>query len=178
MFMEPSSILALCNLQSTDSVADFGAGSGFLSRAAAALVPQGDVFAIEIHRDIVARLTREAIDMGLKNLHPLWGDIEIDGGSKLGDASMDMVILSNVLFHLEDKEGCLKEASRVLKPGGRMLVVDWTDSFGGLGPRPQAVITKETAVALCTRFGFTMQTDTLPAGDHHYAILFKKSPSQ
>lgn len=175
MFMEPSSVLALCNLQSTDSVADFGAGSGFLSRAAAALVPQGNVFAVEIHRDIVARLTREASDMGISNMHPLWGDIEIAGGSKLGDASMDFIILSNVLFHIEDKEGCLREVLRVLKPGGRVLVVDWSESYGGMGPRPQAVVTKDVACALCARFGLTVQTDALPAGDHHYAILLRKS---
>ncbi len=174
MFMEPSAILAQCHLQSTDSVADFGAGSGFISRAAAALVPQGNVFAIEIHRDIVARLTREVQDMGIKNMHPLWGDIEVAGGSKLGDGSMDFLILSNTLFHLEDKEGCLREASRVLKPEGRMLIVDWSESFGGMGPRPQDVVTKDVARALAERAGFAVVNDTLPGGDHHYAILLKK----
>lgn len=174
MFMEPSAMLAVCNLQSTDSVADFGAGSGFLSRAAAALVPQGNVFAIEIHRDIVARLTREATEMHIGNLHPLWGDIEINGGSKLGDASMDFVIMSNILFQLDDKEGCMHEALRVLKPGGRMLVVDWSESFGGMGPRPEAVFRKEQAEALCAKVGLTMMTDRLEAGEHHYAILFRK----
>jgi len=177
MFMEPSAILATCHLQSTDSVADFGAGSGFIARAAASLVPQGSVFAIEIHRDIVARLTREARDMGINNLHPLWGDIEIAGGSKLGDGSVDFVILSNVLFHLDDKEGCMKEVSRVLKKDGRMLIVDWTDSFDGMGPKPQAVFPKPSAEALSARFGFSLLTDTIPAGAHHYGILFRKSAS-
>lgn len=167
----------MCNLQSTDTVADFGAGSGFVARAAAKLVPHGNVFAIEIHRDIIARLTRDAADWGLRNIHPLWGDIEVAGGSKLGDESVDFVILSNVFFHLDDKEGCVKEAARVLKSGGRILLIDWTDSFGGMGPQPHQIFPKETAKALCTRLGFTVLIDTLPAGDHHYAILFKKSAS-
>ncbi len=174
MFMEPSAILAMCHLQTTDVVADFGAGSGFVSRAAAVLVPQGSVFAIEIHRDIVARLTREVAEMHIANLHPLWGDIEILGGSKLGDASVDFLILSNILFQLDDRQGCLQEVNRVLKPGGRVLVVDWTESFGGMGPRPEMVLTKQQAIELCTRLGFTILTDTMKAGDHHYAILFKK----
>ncbi len=173
--MEPQAILALCNLQTTDSVADFGAGSGFMARAAAQLVPQGNVFAIEIHRDTVARLTGEATEFHLKNMHALWGDIEVPGGSKLGDASVNFVILSNVLFNLEDREGCLKEALRVLKPGGRILMVDWTESFGGMGPRPQFVFTKEMALALAARYGLSVLTDNLPAGEHHYAILFQKS---
>ncbi len=174
MFIEPTTLLGLCNLQSTDSVADFGAGSGFLTKAAAALVPQGHVFAIEIHRDIIARLTREVATDGPKNIKPLWGDIEVLGGTKLADKSVNFVILSNVFFHLEDKEGCLNEVKRVLKDGGRMLVIDWTDSFNGMGPKPTAIFPKDVALALCARHGFTMLTVSLPAGDHHYAILFKK----
>lgn len=174
MFMDPTALIASCNLQATDSVADFGAGSGFVARAAAVLVPSGNVFAIEINRDIVARLTREASDMHIGNLHPLWGDIEIKGGSKLGDRSMDMVIISNTLYHLEDKEGCLKEANRVLKPGGRLLLVDWSESFGGMGPRPQSIVSKQVALELAKRFGFELLTDKLQAGEHHYAILLTK----
>ena len=174
MFMDPSSMLAVCSLQSTDSVADFGAGSGFLSRAAAILVPQGNVFAIEIHKDIVARLTREVEDMKIRNLHPLWGDIEIAGGSKLGDESMDFVILSNVMFHLDDKAGCLTEARRVLKPNGRLLLVDWSESYGGMGPAQAAVFPKDRAKELFGDTGFSILNERLEAGDHHYAILFRK----
>ena len=173
--MDPTSLIASCNLQSTESVADFGAGSGFVARAAALLVPQGNVFAIEINRDIVARLTREAADMHISNLHPIWGDIEINGGSKLADKSMDMIIVSNTLFHIEDKDGCFREITRVLKPQGRLLIVDWTESFGGMGPRPQSVVTKEVALELAKRYGFELLNDKLQAGEHHYGILLKKS---
>lgn len=174
MFMNPAQILAACNLQTTDSVADFGAGSGFLSREAAKFVPKGNVFAIEIHREIVTRLARDAQDANLTNIHPLWGDIELPGGTRLDDASVNFVIISNVLFHLDDKIACIKEAKRVLKPDGRLLIVDWTESFGGIGPAPSAVVTKQMAEELCARAGFTKISDTLPAGEHHYAILFKK----
>ncbi len=175
MFMDPEALLAVCNLQTTDSVADFGAGSGFLARAALKYVPQGNVFAIEINRDIVARLTRDASDSHLGNLHPLWGDIEVLGGSKLANDSMDFIILSNVLFHLEDKDGCMKELLRVLKPGGRVLVVDWTESFGGMGPSPDMVFDKAHAEALFSRFGLSKLEVALPAGEHHYAILFRRT---
>ena len=174
MFMDPVDILARCSLQSTDTVADFGAGTGFLAKAALAYVPQGNVFAIEINRDMVTRLTREVTESNIKNFHPLWGDIEVAGGSKLADESVDFIIVSNTLFSLEDKASAFTEATRVLKPGGRMLIVDWSESFGGIGPRPEHVVTKEMVLALATRFGLTKMTDALPAGDHHYAILFKK----
>lgn len=174
MFMDPAQTLAACNLQTTDTVADFGAGSGFVARAAAALVPSGQVFAIEINRDIVARLTRETAENNIKNIQTLWGDIEVRGGSQLADASSDFVILSNVLFHLDDKNGCIAEAIRVLKPGGRLLVVDWTESFAGMGPAPHQVFTQAMAEDLLARAGFTKLSDNIPSGAHHYGVLFKK----
>jgi ubiquinone/menaquinone biosynthesis C-methylase UbiE len=174
MFMDPARMLAACNIQVTDTVADFGAGSGFMARALADIATQGNVFAIEINRDLLARVIHEIQEKQIKNIQPLWGDIEIPGGSKLADRSVDMVVMSNVLFQLDDKVGCIKEANRVLKPGGRVLIVDWTESFGGLGPAPYHVFEKRTAEEILTSNGFTKVSDTLPAGEHHYAILFKK----
>ncbi len=174
MFMEPARMLEACNLQVTDNVADFGAGSGFMARAIANIATQGNVFAIEINRDMVARITHDIQEKQIKNIQPLWGDIEISGGSKLGNDSVDMVVLSNILFQLDDKVGCIKEATRVLKPGGRVLIVDWTESFGGLGPAPHHVFEKKMAEDLLIKSGFIKLSDNLPAGEHHYAILFKK----
>lgn len=174
MFIDPAETLRACNLQITDSVADFGAGSGFVASAAAKLVPRGNVFAIELQRDMVTRIAREATERHLSNLHALWGDVEIENGSTLKTDSMDVVILSNILFQLDDKAGAFKEAFRVLKKGGKLIVVDWTESFGGLGPAPHHVFQKAQAEALASQIGFTKKSDTLPGGEHHYAILFEK----
>lgn len=174
MFMNPDQMLMACNIQSTDNVADFGAGSGFMARALSSIVVFGNVFAIEINRDLVARLAHEIEEKQIKNIQPIWGDIEMVGGSKLSDESVDMVILSNILFQIDDKASALKEAQRVLKPGGRVLVVDWQESFGGLGPAPHHVFDKSRAESLFASLNFTKLSDSLPAGEHHYAILFKK----
>ncbi len=172
--MDPIVTLGACNLLSTDTVADFGAGSGFVARAAAALVPQGQVFAIEINRDIVARLNRDVESFNIKNMHPIWGDIEVRGGSSLKDESVQFVIFSNLLFQLDDKVGALREAYRVLVPGGRMLIVDWSESYGGMGPAPHHVFNKDRALESLTKAGFTLLPAAIPAGEHHYAMLCNK----
>lgn len=174
MFMDPLHTLSACNLQTTDIVADFGAGSGFVAYAAARLVPHGQVFAIEINRDIIARLTREVAERRIKNVIPLWGDIEVPGGTQLKDESVDFVILSNIFFQLEDKQGCLLEVYRILRQEGRVLLVDWSESFAGMGPMPHQVFTKQMAEDLLSRSRFTKLSDSIPAGEHHYGILFKK----
>jgi ubiquinone/menaquinone biosynthesis C-methylase UbiE len=174
MFMDPLQTLSACNIQASSTVADFGAGSGFVARAVAKLVPQGQVFAIEINHDIVTRLTRDAADHHHANLHALWGDIEATEGSKLAHESVDMVICFNILFLLDDKAAALKEAFRVLKTGGRIVVADWTESFGGLGPQPHHIFNKTMAESLLTSTGFKKLSGMLPIGAHHYAILFAK----
>lgn len=182
MFIDPRVTLAACNLKPTDSVADFGAGSGFVAHAAALLVPQGNVFAIELNKDMLTRITRDADDNHITNLHPLWGDVEIPGGSTLKDGSVDAVIMSNILFQLDDRAGAVRESFRVLKSGGRLIVIDWKESFGGLGPKPEAVVTPDVVTALATKTGFTAvsgaqpggPTAIIPTGEHHYALLFQK----
>ena len=58
------------------------------------------------------------------------------------DASVDAVIISDLLFHVEHKNQVLQEAHRILRAGGRILVVDWRESFGGVGPEPDHVISE------------------------------------
>ncbi|MCC7436753.1 methyltransferase domain-containing protein [Candidatus Nomurabacteria bacterium] len=174
MFMDPVLLLQACHLKPTDSVADFGAGSGQMAKAIANIVTSGEVFAVEINRDLVARIIHEVEDNHIKNIHPLWGDVEIIGGSKLGEKSVDVAVFSNILFQLDDKKNALKEANRILKDGGHLIVVDWQESFGGLGPKPERVLNKQMAEDLISSVGFTKLSDIKPAGEHHYAILFKK----
>lgn len=67
----------------------------------------------------------------------------------------------------------VREAKRVLRPGGRALVIDWTDSFGGLGPKPEMVFRKEKAGEMFEKNGFHLDREIL-AGVHHYGLIYKK----
>jgi hypothetical protein len=54
-----------------------------------------------------------------------------------------------------------------------VFVIDWTDSFGGMGPRTADVVDKETATALFETQQFILERE-FPAGDHHYGLAFRK----
>jgi ubiquinone/menaquinone biosynthesis C-methylase UbiE len=84
---------------------------------------------------------------------------------------MDAVILSNTLFQLEHKEDAVAEIKRIIKSGGKLLVVDWAGAYGGMGPAPHHVVTEHQAEELFIRGGFYKAKD-FRAGPHHYAIVF------
>lgn len=173
MFTNPEQIILQLGLQEGMRVADFGAGTGFYSKAASPRVGYtGKVYAIEVQKNLIKKLESELRHWGISNVECIWGDIEKRGGVKISDHSMDAVIISNVLFQAEDKIGLIEEAKRVLKKDGKVLLIDWSESFGGMGPAPKHVVTKDTAKELFEKRGFKF-LENISTSVHHYGIIFK-----
>ena len=174
MFTDPEKNLDQFDLQKGMWVADFGAGSGFYALTAAKLVgDKGKVLAVDIQKDLLVRLKKEATAKKILNIEIIWGDLEKTGGAKLKDDSMDRVIVSNLLFQIGGKESLAEEAARVLKSGGKVLVIDWTDSFGGLGPQEKDIFGKEKAQTLFENAGFSLER-AIDSGVHHYGLILAK----
>ena len=155
-------------------VADFGSGSGaYVLAIAKTLCNSGHVYAIDVQRDLLQRIKNESHKHGLKNVEVLWGDLESPGGSKIADGALDVVLISNLLFQVAEKGVVLGEAFRTLKAQGRLVIIDWSDSFRGVGPQPEDVVNKETALSLAVKTGFRFEKE-FPAGAHHYGLIFRK----
>lgn len=173
-FVIPETVTSQFLLREGDRVADFGAGSGFFLRSLATAVgPMGKIYACEIQKVLVEKLTDQARLAGLSNVIPLWCDLEEVGGIKIPDNTLDAGILVNTLFQLQFKEITLKEIKRTLKPGGSLHLVDWSESYGGIGPKEKDVINKEEAITLCESVGFGYERDFV-AGEHHYGFSVRK----
>ncbi len=155
-------------------IADFGVGSGFFTREAARVVGTlGVVYAVDIDGGLLARLKSLASEEGLSNVEYLRGDLEKIHGSGLADEALDAVLITNVLFQAHDKEKLIEEAWRVLRKGGRAIVIDWKDSFGGLGPHPLHVFKGADAKKLFERGGFVFMEE-FSAGAYHWGYIMKK----
>jgi SAM-dependent methyltransferase len=173
-FANPVANVAAMHIDPGMKVADFGAGSGAYVLAVSAVVGEtGRVYAVDIQKDLLTRIKNNALREGRQNVDIVWGDFEKTGGSKLKDGLLDFVIMSNALFQLEHPRGAFTEAARVLKPTGRIGIVDWSDSFGGMGPRASHVVTKGKALAFAQESGFALIRE-FPAGAHHYGLLLRR----
>jgi len=173
-FVQPEIVSSHFHIREGDQVADFGAGSGFFVPTLSRLVgEEGVVYAVEVQKNLVEKIAETMRHHNLVNVQPLWGDIEEVGGTEIADASLDCAIVVNTLFQVEDKAGTIAEVSRTLRSGGKLFVIDWSESFEGLGPQPGDVLTGETAKAIVETAGFVYE-QSFDAGDHHYGFGYRK----
>jgi ubiquinone/menaquinone biosynthesis C-methylase UbiE len=172
-FIDPASTIKYLELADTMHVADMGSGSGHYTIALANVVKAGKVYSFEVQKEVLERLRHELQSLHITNVECLWVNMEKMNSTKLADNSLDAAVVSNVLFQIEDTFTFMKEIGRIIKPGGKVLFIDWSDSFGGMGPKSDAIITKDKATALFAQVGFSVGND-VPCGSHHYGVLFRK----
>lgn len=173
-FVNPEAMTAQLDGLVGKSVADFGCGSGFFSLAfAKAVGVNGHVFALDILPSSLEAVASRAKALGLLNVVAKRVNLERECGADLPDSSLDWVILKDVLFQNKDKTAMLREAHRVLKPAGNLLVMEWNDRDLSFGPEVSLRVSESSLREMLSECGFSFVKD-LDAGDFHYASVFQK----
>lgn len=173
-FANPKRNIEQFGLEAGMEVADFGAGAGYLAVEAAEVVgKKGVVYVIDIQQELLTKSLHLAKEHHVDSIVFIHSDLEQDSGSTLPAESVDAVIVSNLLFQVEKKDAIAREAKRILKPEGKLLVVDWRDSFGGVGPQKEYVFRADEALELFVSMGFTHVSE-IDAGAYHYGLVFSK----
>lgn len=127
MFAKPAEIIKFLKekkylTQNMDG-ADFGCGSGYFSVILAQTVlPSGTIYAIDVQDDVLKEAQEFANNLGIKNIRFLKQDLEKNCG--LGNNSVDFVFISQVLYQSKEPEKILKEAYRVLKTNGFLIIYE------------------------------------------------------
>lgn len=99
--------------------ADLGIGDGMLTLMLAEVA--SEVTAVDLSREMLTQLDARAKQKGITNIETVEGDIE---NLPLPDAGHEVVVMSQALHHARDPVRALREAHRVLVPGGALLVLD------------------------------------------------------
>lgn len=174
--LDPKIILEKVGLEEGMTVADLGCGGmGYFSLQAAYLVGEkGLVFAVDILPFVLENVKERAKARGLdKIIKTVQSNLEIFGATKIRNESLDFALLINIFFQTKRHKNMIREAVRMLKPKGKLVVVDWKKTGAPFGPpvgdrvNPQKIEKLALQIGLKKKFAFD-------AGPYHYGLVFEK----
>lgn len=169
-FIDPNQILSQLDLKKEMVAVDFGSGSGGWAIPLAQKLEQGRVFAVDVQEEPLSALESKAKLQGLSNIRKIVADVEKEMPG-IATSSCDLVLMTNLLFQVEDKDRVFGEAKRILKVKGRILVVEWKEG-AVLGPQ-EGKVSKEEAKDVAQDLGFRLEKE-FEAGEYHYGLIFIK----
>lgn len=153
----PDRVIAALKLKPNQTVADLGAGTGYLSVRLAKSAAK--VFSADIEASMVAYLQKRADEAGLKNIVAVQAAAD---GANLPEP-VDLIVLLNTYHHIPAREAYFRKLTSSLKPGGRLAIIDWRPG-APLGPPDEFRFTPERLTAELAKAGYrkVSQHDFLP----------------
>lgn len=158
------------------TVADLGCGrEGHLALLLGKWVgQQGRVYAVDIVKSILPALENKAKMRKIKNIITVWSDLEVYNGAKAIRANtVDLAFLVTILFQSKKQEAILKEAMRILKPGGKLIIIDWKNIRSLFGPPLEMRITPEKIKEIAQTLGLKW-LEEYEVSRFHFGLTFVK----
>ena len=176
-FLNPEMVSNEFGIREGMIVSDFGCGTGYFAILIAQKIGKdGRVYALDILDSALDSVRARAREENLNNIETIRTNLEVSGSSSLADSSQDLVLLTNILFQSNKKEQIIKEAARVLKDNGRLIILDWKKGVNGFGPPDYLRTSEGDMQLLAEKEGFKF-VRSINAGDFHYGIIVDKNRS-
>ncbi len=173
--LDAESLLKKTGLKDKMKVADFGSGAygHFIFPAAQMVGKNGTVFAVDILKPALEAINKKARQEGLTNIQTVWSDLEVFKAAKIDSESLDIGLLINNLYLSRKRPEILRECIRMIKKGGKLLVVEWEDTSSPFGPPPEERVKIDLLKKAGEKLGLKTE-DSFSAGQFHYAVVFTK----
>lgn len=174
--LDPKELFNHVGLEAGMNIADLGCGGAghFVIPAGQQVGEHGKVYAVDILQTVLQSVASRARLEGVHNVRTIRSDIERYGATRIPAASLDCAFLINVLFQSHDHPAMLKEALRLIKPGGKLLVVDWqANDKSPFGPPSELRVNMDTLTVSAKALGATL-VKQFSAGPYHQGRIYVK----
>ena len=163
-WQKPHDVVMALNIKPTDTIADIGAGTGYFARRFTHHA--GKVYAVDIDEKLLAIAARNA-PPSLQTI------LSVPDDPRLSPQSVDVAFFCDVLHHIENRPAYYAKLAKALKPGGRIVVIDFYKKDLPVGPPPSMKLSEQEVAAELKQAGFAVaqRLDILP---YQYFVVFKK----
>jgi len=169
-FLNPQEVLKELELRKDMVAADFGSGSGGWVIPLAKILKDGKVYAIDILEEPLSALRGRTKLENINNIETIRSNVAVKENLALKNNSLDLVLLTNILFEANDKEKIINEAKRVIKKGGRILIVDWLPK-STIGPKEKT--SSEEIKKILKKLELQLEKE-FEAGSYHWGLILIK----
>jgi len=169
-WQKPSEVVRALALMPGMNAADLGAGTGyFLPYLSAAVGDQGTVFAVEVEPNLLVHIRRRAEEARMANVVPVLASSD---DARLPLREIDLLLVVDTYHHFDDRLRYLRRLARALKPGGRVVVIDWRKGELPEGPPPAHKLPREQILEEMHAAGYEIIDEPafLP---YQYFLIFK-----
>ena len=171
---EPDLALNVLKIPKGASVADIGAGSGYITEKLAARVgPSGRVFANDVQPQMLEILSRRLAAKRITNVTLLQGTVD---DPKLAPASVDLELMVDVYHELSQPQSMLRHLREALKPGGRLVLLEYRKEDPTIPIKPEHKMSVAEAKLEVEAEGFTLSRVDEALPRQHILIFTVKNP--
>ncbi len=166
-WQKPHDIIQALGLSPNSVVADIGSGTGYFTVRLAHFVPKGHVYGVDTEADMVKYLADRIKRDGLSNVTSLTGKPD----DPQLPAKVDLVLMVDVFHHISNRDQYFKKLKDYIKPGGRLALIDFTET-SPMGPPPaeRVLATRVTSELMQAGYEFVVEHTFLP---NQFFLVFK-----
>jgi len=174
-FLDIDFILNKVKIKEKMKVADFGCGSGghFVFPVASMVGVDGVVYAVDILKTVLEVVKRRARQENYLNIKIIWSNLEVFGATKIKAGTVDIGILANTLYLSTKRIEIIREVVRMLKKGGKLVIIEWKTVSLPFGPTLEDRVDDEYIKNIAKKNGLNLDEEFY-AGQYHYGLIFSK----
>ncbi len=172
-WQKPDEVVGALGLRAGQVVCDIGVGTGYFARRfAAAVGPTGRVFGVDVEPRMLAALAQRLQAEGILNVTPVMG---LPADPLLPAAACDVITVVDTYHHFPDGPAYLRRLGDSLKPGGRLVNIDFHKRALPVGPPVDHLVARADFLADAARAGFTLRAEHTMLPHQYFLVLQRDS---